>query len=339
MRAANTSVAVGVAAIAVVCAEDFARVPVWLIGFLLWTAAVCWGRSRDRIVGVMEVTAAFATFGAGVIGDLRILMIAGGVTAATAALRLRPRLLAAAATAVWLPQATAVAAIFGLPDLAFRGTAAAIGLLAATFLSRPSLGRRSEFPQWLRLTPAAVAVLAGVGGLCFVLSADADQRRLLTELPRGGLLVRSTDVPLTPAEATYFERVETLKRRYRVPGGTFDLLAVDGRGNRHAVHDPTYCHLGDGWQEINRQILPLPRGRAVRVRYGRAAERTEAVFWFSNGHRQTASAMRYWWWATLRRLSLGRSGAEPVLLVLQPATSCPPDWASVLDQFPALARL
>ena len=265
----------------------------------------------------------------------------GGVVALTSGRRSWVRGAAIGGAAAWLPPAGVAGAQVGLEEWAVRGAGAliaAVALWAGRGTRHRSRREASSAIVGRSLTGWAVTAII-VALVAAVSATEADETRLLDRLPTGGVAVRSADLPLSEVEAAHLSKAEAVKRRYRVPAGAFDLLAVDGRGDRHAVHDPSYCHLGDGWSEIDRQFLPLPGGRAVRVRYGRAGERTEAVFWFSDGRRRSASAAAYWWWATARRLTLGRSGPEPVLVVLQPVGPRPPDWVRALGQMPALAAM
>ena len=65
----------------------------------------------------------------------------------------------------------------------------------------------------------------------------------------------------------------------------------------------------------------------------------EAMYWMSDGKHRYTSAPTYWWKSTLRRLTLGASGDESVLVILQPLAGKTVDWNFLLDQFPALRDL
>ena len=328
----------GAVAILMACGPGFADRP-WLIAVsIAWAAASV---RRTRTVTRWDWLAAGTLALVGGVGDLRTVVAAGGVVALTSGRRSWVRGAAIGGAAAWLPQAGVAAAQVGLEEWAVRGAGAliaAVALWAGRGTRHRSRREASSAIVGRSLTGWAVTAII-VALVAAVSATEADETRLLDRLPTGGVAVRSADLPLSEVEAAHLSKAEAVKRRYRVPAGAFDLLAVDGRGDRHAVHDPSYCHLGDGWSEIDRQFLPLPGGRAVRVRYGRAGERTEAVFWFSDGRRRSASAAAYWWWATARRLTLGRSGPEPVLVVLQPVGPRPPDWVRALGQMPALAAM
>lgn len=163
--------------------------------------------------------------------------------------------------------------------------------------------------------------------------------RRLDLLPTEGLGFVSRDLPLSETEAQVYRQVETVKRFYQAREQRFLLTAVDGSRNRHAVHDPLYCFRGDGWQVVREQSVAVPGGRAKRLSLARSGRRTEAVFWFTDGRERYASAGRAWWRSLLRRLTFGRSGGEPVLVLLQPASREAPDWGTVFARCPFLFEL
>ena len=319
---------------------DFADRPALLGGFFAaWVAAaVIRRRGRTPLTWLAASAVAVAL---GTLGELRIATLLGAAAVVAGGRGFVAGTLLTAAAACWFPQTDVIAASIGVPAVAARAGTLLLAALAAracgdakTRTARRT-GGRSAPRIWLGTATGALVALAAAASLLPV----ADDTRLLDRLPERGLAVRSRPLPLTATEQAHLADVDVVKRRYRVPAGAFDLLAVDGRGDRHAVHDPSYCHLGDGWVELDRRMLPMPGGEAAHVAYGRAGERTEAVFWFTDGTSRTASAGRYWWWATRRRLTAGRGRPEPVLVVLQPAGEVPPDWADVLRQFPALAEM
>ena len=84
----------------------------------------------------------------------------------------------------------------------------------------------------------------------------------------------------------------------------------------------------------------MTRGRAGRkskflsVQLKKNDRTAEAMFWFSDGTERHSSALRYWLQTTLRRLSLGRSGEEPLLVILQPLTGTALQWDRLLVRFP-----
>jgi len=105
------------------------------------------------------------------------------------------------------------------------------------------------------------------------------------------------------------------------------------------VHDPLYCIRGDGWQVVGEQTLVVPGGHARRLTLARSDRRTEVVFWFTDGRERYDSAWRTWRQSLSRRLTFGRSGREPALVLLQPANGETPSWNSVFAQCPFLFEI
>ena len=56
----------------------------------------------------------------------------------------------------------------------------------------------------------------------------------------------------------------------------------------------------------------------VWLQLDRKGERTEALFWFSNGMDRYVEPTRFWKESFLRRLTFGASGPPSILVTLQP---------------------
>lgn len=160
---------------------------------------------------------------------------------------------------------------------------------------------------------------------------DAGER--LESIPQQGLGFSGTDVPMSEVEKQVFEGCNLIKRYYSYQGQVFFLSVVDGTGNRNAVHDPTFCFTGGGWEIENRQMIAVRGGTAERIFLKKGEKSKEVLLWFSNGKKRYASPVRYWVDTTIRRLSLGWSGAEPVRVMLQPPPGEQVDWDKVLAEF------
>ena len=102
---------------------------------------------------------------------------------------------------------------------------------------------------------------------------------------------------------------------------------------------PCTVFTGPAGKWNQRPSSPVPGGVARRLVLGKGSEKAEAVYWISNGQVRHTSPLRYWWQATWRRLTLGRSGAEPVLIILQPATGEAVRWEKLFQSFPGLFEL
>ncbi|HPW67959.1 MAG TPA: exosortase-associated EpsI family protein [Deltaproteobacteria bacterium] len=127
-----------------------------------------------------------------------------------------------------------------------------------------------------------------------------------------------------------------MKRYYGFGADELVLIAIDGAGNRHAVHDPMYCFRGAGWRIWNKTVAPVEGGEALLLQLEKYGRIRETAYWFSNGRQRHISVMRYWFQATLRRITLGRSDKEPVLIMLQSVEDHPLNLGEVLDQFGVL---
>jgi hypothetical protein len=112
-------------------------------------------------------------------------------------------------------------------------------------------------------------------------------------------------------------------------GGRLVLSVIDGTGNRHAVHDPAYCFSGAGWKIQSKTLVKLSSGDATRVSLAKGDEKSEALWFFDNGTKQFTSPMDYWLATSLRRITLGHSGDEPVLVTLRSLPGESVDWDRV----------
>lgn len=186
----------------------------------------------------------------------------------------------------------------------------------------PALGRRRTL-LWVAI---GVAVLSGLLWAVYPLP-DAAAR--LNAMPRTGATFASEDIALTPTELQVLGRVNLLHRRYQHGEAQFYATVIDGTKDRHAVHDPRYCFQGAGWKVLSERKVPLRGGEGHLVHAVNGQHEVQALFWFSDGTGRYTSLLRYWWQTTLRRMTLGRSGAEPVLVVLQSFGSQQPNWSAL----------
>lgn len=192
---------------------------------------------------------------------------------------------------------------------------------------------KAKVALWIALI---LAVILGLVWQFFPLS-DASDR--LDELPRYGAAFVGNDVPLTPFEQGVFAGVNVVKRVYTIAKKPYFVTVIDGTHNRHVVHDPYYCFHGGGWQVISDEPYPIPGGEARLVVLKKGDELQQALYWFTDGKKRSGSALFYWWQATLRRLSFGQLGEEPVLVVIQPMDKETLSWDKVRELFPALFQL
>lgn len=183
-----------------------------------------------------------------------------------------------------------------------------------------------------------IAVFVTVScGAAWGLFPLADARARLDQVPRVGAGFTGRDLTLTPTELQVLGRVDLIHRQYQIEGQEFYATLIDGTKDRHAVHDPRYCFQGAGWQVLGERRLPVPGGEVNWVQARHGERNVQALFWFSDGMTRYTSMPRYWWQTTLRRMTLGRSGPEPVLVVLQTFGDPQPDWPTLAPE--VIARL
>jgi hypothetical protein len=184
----------------------------------------------------------------------------------------------------------------------------------------------------------AFAILVPLGMLWqFYPLKDASAR--LDAFPMSSVHIDSKDFPLTPAEIAIYSNVKVVKRIAQVGNDRAFVTIIDGTKNRHAVHDPVYCFRGAGWTVSSQEDIPMDHGVARLVHLQQDKDTAEALYWFSDGATQFDRPLLYWWKTALRRLTFGKSGNEPVLVVLSSVDGVLPDWPAVLKAWPELQTL
>ncbi len=178
-----------------------------------------------------------------------------------------------------------------------------------------------------------LAIVLGTTWRFFPLPDAGD---VLDSLPKHGPGFASSEVPLTPQEDAHLGNAHVLRRIYQVARQRVILTIVDGSRNRHAVHDPLYCYRGAGWEVIGRRPMKIDDDTVELLKLKKQDRQREVLFWYSDGRSRYTSAPRYWWETTLRRLTFGRSGREPVLVVVEQFGTDSINWHRMLRQFTAL---
>ncbi len=186
---------------------------------------------------------------------------------------------------------------------------------------------------WLALLFTAVT------GAALELQKLPDASARMAGLSLQNASVQTQNIPLEPAEEIAFAGCSWLKRLVSVGHDQVILTVLDGTRNRHAIHDPTFCFRGAGWEIEQQEPIALDKGTGTIVKLTKDGSKAEALYWFSDGTKQFASPLVYWWDTALRRLSFGASGAEPILIILSPTTEAAPDWKSILKAWPELQQL
>lgn len=182
----------------------------------------------------------------------------------------------------------------------------------------------------------AIAILLGIIWQ-FIPLDDAKNR--ISSLPLSGLDYKGQDLPLKPFEKDFLKGVNVIKRMYTLDGQNFFITIIDGTRNRHVIHDPYYCFKGSGWSIVSTKEIAIKKGHAKQVLISKKGQEQEALFWFTNGDSQYTSPLKYWTQTTLRRLTLGLSGPEPILIVIQPKQIEKVNWGKFFDSFQVLLMI
>ncbi len=152
----------------------------------------------------------------------------------------------------------------------------------------------------------------------------------LTGLPLSGPGFQSRRIDLTEADRRFLGGARGVQHLIQLnDGGRIMLTVIDGSGNRHAVHDPTYCLSGGGWKVARLHPVVLHSGEANWMNLTKDDKSMEALWFFDDGEGQFTSALSYLVKTSARRATLGRSGPEPLLVTLRGLPGETPDWKRV----------
>lgn len=195
------------------------------------------------------------------------------------------------------------------------------------------MNKKSQTKLWIFLVIAIFLAMIWQ----FYPLPDAQQR--MEDFPLYGPAFAGKKLQLTSFEKDFFKKTNIMKRLYDVEGANYFITVLDGTNDRHAVHDPYYCFKGGGWEIISSREVKIPGGHAMLVDMKKDGRQIEALYWFSNEKEHYSSALTYWLQATLRRLTLGLSGPEPVLITVQPITSEKIQLDLLEEDFPELFQL
>lgn len=206
---------------------------------------------------------------------------------------------------------------------------------AVPLAGSPAILSPSPAGKWLGLVFAILVPLT----LMWQYYPLQDASARLNSLPLKAVLVECKNLPLTGAEQSTFSNVMVLKRLAVARAGSAVLTIIDGTHDRHAVHDPTFCFRGAGWEVVAPERFPLARGSARLLHLRNGGDSAEALYWYTDGSQQFARPLLYWWKTTLRRLTFGASSPEPLLVVLVSANKTPPNWPALLKAWPELQSL
>lgn len=158
----------------------------------------------------------------------------------------------------------------------------------------------------------------------------------LARIPREGIGLQSRDLEISPTEKKWLGGAAGLKRVYSFRGRLWLLAVTDGTNNRQSVHDPTYCFLGEGWKITGQSPMPLAGGSAMCVTMERNGETSRAIYWFYDGNTPFSSVVDFWIKSTIRRITRGLSGPEPLLFILRPLGTDTALWQTSANEIAPL---
>lgn len=186
----------------------------------------------------------------------------------------------------------------------------------------------------------ALIVFAMFLGAAWELFPLSDASNRLDRFPLWGDGFFGQEIPIQEIEKQVFAGNRMMKRFYQMDNMAFYVSIVDGTHNRSAVHDPTLCFQGSGWKITSRKPLLVPGGEAEIVGMDRSNGRQlEILICFSNGEDRYKSVVHYWFDTTMRRLTLGKWGDEPVRIIVEPIENQPIDWNKLAKNFQPLWKV
>lgn len=165
------------------------------------------------------------------------------------------------------------------------------------------------------------AVLIGSAAILSVLwewQPFASDRSPLDALDGLSSKIPSRPIELTETEQARLKGARAEKRLILIDGQAWVVTLIDGSNNRHSVHDPMYCFVGDGWKVENESDTAIPMGECKQVQLSRKDSKMEVVYWFSNGEKRFNSVIQQWLYSSIRRLSMGAWSQEPILVLAHP---------------------
>lgn len=163
---------------------------------------------------------------------------------------------------------------------------------------------------------AGIAGAIGISVLWRFIPLDGAEDRL-ARMPTKGPGFTSWHSPLKAEERKLLGHGMAARRIYQFGKKRYIVSVVDGTLNRHAVHDPMYCFAGAGYEVITDLPMKVEGGVARCLYISQGGKRSRIVYWFSNGETRHSSILAYWLNTTIRRITFGLSGPEPVLVIVQ----------------------
>lgn len=152
----------------------------------------------------------------------------------------------------------------------------------------------------------------------------------LASLPNHNPDFQSRPLKLSSEDRAFLGQADAVQHLVTMRSGDrLVLTVIDGTQNRHAVHDPSYCFSGAGWQIQAKTTVKVPSGDATWVSLAKGHQKLEALWFFDDDQHQFTSLLEYGFKTGSRRATLGLSGAEPILVTLKSFPNEPINWDRV----------
>jgi len=157
--------------------------------------------------------------------------------------------------------------------------------------------------------------------------------RRLKNLPTQGNCFRAKTLDLDQADVDFLGKATAIQQLVAVRGGgTMIMTVIDGTNDRHAVHDPSYCFSGAGWKITQKKTVFTSKGEAVLAIMAKGDQTAQAMWFFDDGKRQFASPLDFWLRTSSRRITIGLSGDEPILVMFRSLPGASIDWHLVQEK-------
>jgi len=178
---------------------------------------------------------------------------------------------------------------------------------------------------WMRVTVAALVLVAGSAALQFVSRGEAvPLRRGFDEFPRQLGAYRGVDEGLEPEVLKVLGVTDFVMRQYTAAGRPPVWLYAGYYASQRTgviIHSPRQCLPGSGWNIVksDRVVLdvPTPSGRGIRVNrvlVSRGEDKQVVLYWYQERGRVVAD--EYWGKAYLVWDSMTRSRTDGALVRL-----------------------
>lgn len=142
------------------------------------------------------------------------------------------------------------------------------------------------------------------------------------------------------AEKNFHQSSDLYKKAFHINGQNVLVVIIDGKNDRHAIHDPEFCFKGSGWSISNSRKLPINGGQGNLIRLDKNGITSNCLFWFSDGHNKYSSFSQFVAATTLNKLKIWDTKSNLRAVCIQSFPGQPVDFSRLSKDFdPVLAKL